>query len=200
MPIEDIETNRETFLDVAQQLYESGGFEAMSFRAIAQSRGCSSTLPYRYFASKSEMIDGLRIRAYQWLQGELLTAVSKADKPAQQLELLTAAYVDAAAARPRMYELLYSRHGSRDESDPALVKAKVDAISVCRDAIVSVSSRTDGGLRVDADTAAHIFWVAAHGLVSLNADGFLVVGRTAEQIFPALFDTISTGILAEAAP
>lgn len=54
-------------------------------------------------------------------------------------------------------------------------------------------------LTTDPDTAAHLFWVAAHGLVSLELGGFLVVGRTMDELLPALFSTMTTGMTTDAA-
>ncbi len=36
---------------------------------------------------------------------------------------------------------------------------------------------------------AHFLWAQVHGLVSLHLAGKLVMGRSLEQLFPAVFDT-----------
>ena len=52
-------------------------------------------------------------------------------------------------------------------------------------------------LGADSLTAAHIFWAGAHGLVELELGGFLVVGRTVDdlsaELFTALIDGLSSG-------
>lgn len=185
---------REALLDVAQDLYESHGIEGMSFRSIAAAYGCSSTMPYSYFASKAELVDGLRIRSYEWVQGVLAVATASADDPIQALQAMASAYVKAGIERPRMYELMYSSAGDIDETDPILVAAKLSALNLCRDVIAAAAESAGVELAHDPDTTAHLFWVAAHGLVSLELGGFLVVGRSIDELLPALFAAITTGM------
>ena len=73
---------------MAQQLYESAGVDGTSLRAIVAEYGCSSTMPCKYFDSKADLIDGLRVRSYEWLRGVLVAAASEADQPVAALGLL----------------------------------------------------------------------------------------------------------------
>lgn len=191
---EQVQSIRDGLLDVAQQLFEAGGLAAMSFRAISGRYGCSSMKAYSYFSSKADIVDALRIRAYHWLERELARAArSKAD-PVEALRGVTFTYFDAARARPRMYELLYTPHGEKDETHPDLMAAKVGALGVCQNAIEAVADLPDYTLKFEPSKAAHLFWIAAHGLVSLQDGGFLVVGYEADEILPTLHETTINGI------
>ena len=171
----------------------------MSFRAIASAYGCSYSMPYTYFASKAALIDGLRLRVYRWLQDVLEDAAASTADPIEALEAIARAYVRAGLSRPRFYELLYSNAGSIAEDDPAFLDAKLGALNVCRDAIVAAARAAGQELVTDPDTAAHLFWVAAHGLVSLEHGGFLVAGRTSDQVLSELFQVMARGIVVEPA-
>ena len=195
MPAEEVAATRTELLDVAQKLYESGGAEAMSFRALASAYGCSTTMPYSYFDSKAAIVDALRIRAYEWLQGVLEDAARATSDPLERLRVLAAAYVRAASERPRMYELLYAGGGAMAETDPEFVEAKLGALGVCQRVIEAFADSGGLTLRADPETTAHLFWVAAHGLVSLQAGGFLVVGRTLDDLLPVLFSALSVGMV-----
>lgn len=184
----------EGLLDTAQGLYEADGIDGMSFRSLASAHGCSSTMPYSYFESKADLIDSLRLRAYDWLLGVLTVAAASTDDPAEALQELASAYVRAGVERPRMYELMYSGAGALLETDPAFVEAKLKALNVCRDVITAAADSAGIRLAADPDTTAHLFWVAAHGLVSLEHGGFLVVGRTIDNLLPVLFSTMTTGM------
>lgn len=190
---------RERLLDTAQTLYEAGGHEAMSLRAIASSYGCSPTMPYSYFASKADVVDGLRIRAYGWIHDVLSVASSGADDTLAALDAMATAYVRAGVDRPGMYGLLYSGDGAMDETEPVLIEAKVAALGVCEKVIREAAESGGVQLRTDSETAAHLFWTAAHGLVSLEHGGFLVVGRTIDELLPSLFVTMVRGLTNEAA-
>lgn len=185
---------RERLLDSAQELYEAGGIEAMSLRAIATTYGCSATMPYSYFASKADVVDGLRIRSYLWIYDVLSVAASGADDAVAALNAMATAYVTAGVDRPRMYELMYSRDGEMAETEPALLEAKDAALGVCEKVIREAVESGTATLTTDSDTAAHLFWTSAHGLVSLEHGGFLVVGRTIDELLPTLFTTMVLGL------
>ena len=191
---EQIARTRNALLDVAQKLYEASGIDGMSFRSIAAAHGCSATKPYLYFDSKADLVDGLRIRAYEWMHDVLVVAASGARDPFEALRNLAIAYVRAGLERPKMYELLYSQAGAMAETEPILLKAKLAAIGVCRQVIGEVAASTGVDVIDDPETAAHQFWVAAHGLVSLQHGGFLVVGRTIDQLLPTLFASMIRGV------
>lgn len=190
---EQADTIRNDLMDVALDLYEEHGFEGMSFRAIASVYGCSPTKPHLHFGSKSKLVDALRIRSYEWMRDELTKAAELAEEPVESLQFLAEAYVRVGIERPRMYELMYSQDGIGSETDPSLLEAKQNAIGVCRQVIVKASESRAIELLEEPDTVAHIFWIAAHGLVSLERGGLLVVGKTIEQLLPTLFDGIVRG-------
>ncbi|MFP6584849.1 MAG: TetR/AcrR family transcriptional regulator [Candidatus Hydrogenedentota bacterium] len=191
---EQIAETRNALLDVAQRLYEASGIDGMSFRLIAAEYRCSATMPYLYFDSKADLVDGLRIRAYEWLQGILVEAASSASDPFEALRKLAVAYVHAGVGRPRMYELLFSQDGAMAETEPKLLEAKLAAIGVCQEVISQAATSTGVELIDDPETVAHQFWIAAHGLVSLERGGFLVVGRTLDQLLPTLFVSMVRGV------
>lgn len=197
---EQVQSIRNGLLDIAQELFEAGGLAAMSFRAISSRYGCSSMKAYSYFSSKADIVDALRIRAYHWLEAALTKAArSKAD-PLEALRSIAIAYVEGAQTRPRMYELLYTPYGEKDETHPELMAAKVSALGVCQKAIEAVANLPEYRLKFEPGKAAHLFWIAAHGLVSLQDGGFLVVGYVAEDILPALYDTTINGIFERRVP
>ncbi|MEM8619631.1 MAG: TetR-like C-terminal domain-containing protein [Actinomycetota bacterium] len=179
---------------MAQRLYETAGVDGMSFRAIAAEYGCSSTMPYKYFDSKADLIDGLRVRSYEWLRGVLVAEASEADQPVAALQLLAKAYVRAALDRPLMYELLYSDTGAMPETEPALFGAKRAALDVCKRVIAAAADAEEIELRGDPETAAHLFWAGAHGLVSLELGGFLVMGRSIDDLLDPLITTLIQGL------
>ena len=197
---EQAQAIRQGLLDVAQELFEEGGAAAMSFRALSSRYGCSAMMAYSYFASKSDIIDGLRIRAYRWLETTLTQAAARAENPIAVLRAIACAYYEAARNRPRMYELLYSPDGQKDETHPDLMSAKLAALGVCQRAIEATAGLPGYVLKFEPSMAAHLFWIAAHGLVSLRAGGFLVVGHEADEILPTLLDATINGIFERLAP
>jgi AcrR family transcriptional regulator len=191
---EDVASTREALLQAAQALFEKGGTEAMSFRAIASSAGCSHSKLYSYFDSKADIVDALRLRAYGLLTDRLIGASEIGESPLESLRGLADAYMRFGLEQPRMYGLLYSREGQMGESDYPLYEAKVAALGVCRDAIAAAADAGLVDLAVDPLTAAHIFWSGAHGLVELELGGFLVMGRTVDGLSTDLVAVLINGL------
>ena len=190
---EQYRRTRTALLDTAQSLYETEGFPGMSFRAIAAAYGCSYSMPYSYFDSKADIVDALRVRAYDWIHDTITDAAAKAASPIDAVRAVAEAYVRAGLERPRTYELLYTTEGAADETNSDLVTAKVAALGACASVIESAADSGSIELATDPLTAAHLFWIAAHGLVSLQLGGFLVVGRSIDDVLPTLFATMVRG-------
>ncbi|MEM7091635.1 MAG: TetR/AcrR family transcriptional regulator [Actinomycetota bacterium] len=191
---EAVARTRSELLDSAQRLFERGGSEAMSFRALATEAGCSHAKPYSYFENKADLIDQLRIRAYLWMRDVIAFAAADAADPLTALQRLADAYVQAATERPRMYELLYTDQGAMDEAAEPLIDAKLACIGVCEQVIAAAADEATAPLATDPLTAAHLFWSAAHGMVSLHNDGFFVVDRSLDELRAPLFAALTTGL------
>ncbi|WP_147455522.1 TetR/AcrR family transcriptional regulator [Solilutibacter pythonis] len=62
---------RDRILDAAQQCFAERGFHGASMAMIADTARISAGLIYRYFAGKSELIQGIVHRQMEWLEGEM---------------------------------------------------------------------------------------------------------------------------------
>lgn len=188
---------REEILDAAMRVFEDGGgIAAVSFRNVAKQLGCSYSAPYRYFSGKDELITALRARAYRWMEAELSAVVHARDPASQQLERVAQAYIQAGVSRPSVYALMFFELEGSDlgERSLELKAAKRAALGVCVD-VIAVGQEA-GTLPVDADplTAAHMFWIGAHGLVSLHVGGQFVMGRSTRALVPTLIRWLSAGL------
>lgn len=189
----EIDSRRDEILDVAQHLFETQGLEAVSLRRIATQAGISPATPYRYFPNKDQVLVGLQIRIYNELREQLSAAAKAETNATDKLRAIARAYVNFALNQPEAYALLF-RVPVKPEAQPDLVVAKAAALDVCRQAIALAETEDGLKLRSDALTAAHLFWAAAHGAVSLQLAEQLVVGRSLEQIVPILIATLMAGL------
>ena len=188
-----IEARREEILDVAEALFDEQGLEAVSFRRIAARAGCSPNAPYRVFATKQHVLLGLRIRGYRAVEANLEAAVAGQSRPLDQLRALAAAYIQFALDEPARYGLLFTP-GDADEAEPELDAAKRAALGVCQRVIAQAADAGEFRLETDALTAAHLFWAAAHGAVSLQLAGQLVMGRSLDRLVASLIATLVRGL------
>ncbi len=187
---------REEFLDAAVQVFENdGGIDAVSFRNVAAVAGCSYSAPYRYFSGKEELLTALRARAFRWLEKVIRDAVDPGDDPRLQLEAVARAYIEAGLQRPGMYALMLFQEDSEfAQRSIELKAAKHDALHTCVEVIAAGQARGVLPDTADALTAAHMFWIGAHGLVSLQVGGQFVMGRSVEELAPVLIQWLETGL------
>lgn len=188
---------RQDVLDAAMHVFETGGgLEAVSFRSVAAHLGCSYSAPYRYFSGKDELIVAMRARAYRWMETVLRESINPADDAPTQLTAVAQAYIQAGLARPTLYALMYFELEGSDlgERSVELKAAKRDALGVCAGVIAAGQARGQLPNQTDALTAAHVFWIGAHGLVSLQVGGQLVMGRTLQQLTPILIHWLGAGL------
>lgn len=190
------QAKREEFLNAAERVFENdGGMAAVSFRSVAAVVGCSYSAPYRYFSSKQELLTALRARAFRWMEKSMRDGIGSNDAPKQQLETLARAYIEAGMRRPSMYALMFFEEDSKfARTSIELKAAKHDALHVCVEVIAAGQASGDLPATADPLTAAHLFWVGAHGLVSLEVGGQFVMGRSVQQLVPILIQWLETGL------
>ncbi len=193
---DQVESRREQILDAAMQLFEDGGLASVSFRKVSSILGCSYSAPYRYFASKEELVTALRARAYRWIERAMLEAIAPHDDPLAQLNALADAYIRAGLERPTRYALMFFELQSSDlgQRSIELAAAKRDSLGVCTRVVTA--AHASGALRLSTDplTASHLFWAGAHGLVSLQVAGQFVMGRTIDTLVPTMISTLMAGL------
>jgi AcrR family transcriptional regulator len=188
---------REEIVDAAMAVFENdGGMEALSFRKLAAQLSLSYSAPYRYFANKEALINAMRARAYRWIEGVMLDAIAGIDDPEAQLEALAAAYIDAGIAQPDRYALMFFRveDPSATHRSLELRAAKHDALDVCTRVIAAGQAAGSMPTHLDPLTASHLFWTAAHGLVSLQVAGQFEMGRNTAALVPALIGVLRAGV------
>lgn len=188
---------REEFLDAAVQVFEAGGgVDAVSFRTVAAAVGCSYSAPYGYFSGKDALVTALRARAFRWIEAAMRRAIDTQADPRIQLEALAHAYMQAGMQRPSMYALMFFQQDAEvAQRSLELKTAKHDALHICVDVIAAGQASGVLPATVDALTAAHMFWIGAHGLVSLQVGGQFVMGRSAEALVPVLIQWLNLGLV-----
>lgn len=192
----EVEQRRAEILEAAMTLFEAGGLEAVSFRKVAAVLGCSYAAPYRYFPGKEALLTAMRAQAFRWMEQAMLAAIDPAQPPRQRLRTLAEAFIRAGIERPQRYALMFFRL-TEPESGPSsleLAAAKRDALDVCTRTVAAAQAAGDLKLSVDPLTASHLFWVGAHGLVSLEVAGQFVMGRSVEELVPQMVRTLMQGL------
>ena len=152
-PAPDLALRRDQIIRVAQELAESDGWAAVTTRAVASRLGVTQPVLYSVFTGRQAIIDAVALTGFTEI-AEALEAV-----PAKPMARMRA-YLEFAAARPHLYEAMFSmlsdlRFGTEDAPEP-LRRAFA--------AIYETFPAAD-------HSRAEVAWATLHGLATLQMGG-----------------------------
>lgn len=154
-PAPDLGLRREQLIDAARDLAEADGWPGVTMRRLAGQLGVTQPVLYSAFDSRQALIDAVAITGFDGLAATLETIGSSAMARMR-------AYLDFAAAHPRVYEAMFSLPSgltfAAEETPEALQRAF---------AAIGEAFPDDDGTR------AEVAWSALHGLATLQAGGRL---------------------------
>ncbi|MDP9045367.1 MAG: TetR/AcrR family transcriptional regulator [Pseudomonadota bacterium] len=104
---EDADGMRADLLAAAARLFEEGGLDAVSVRAVAARVGVSAMTPYRYFADKSELLAGLMSAVFDATAERMRQAVAGQRGARERLRASLDAYFGYWEDHPDHYRLVY---------------------------------------------------------------------------------------------
>jgi AcrR family transcriptional regulator len=150
---------------------ETGGFDGLTVRSVADRVGYRAPIVYQYFAGKRALLLGLVDVGFTELADVLRRAQCAAASERDGDLLLDGAiaYWEFAARNPHLYRLMHTL--------PAVPFGTAEAPAAARDcfgvlkAIVALGAPDHPAARFDDDAPADLLWAHLHGLVSLTLDG-----------------------------
>jgi AcrR family transcriptional regulator len=154
-PAPDLDLRRDRVIRAARALAEAGGWPAVTMRRLAGELDVTQPVLYSAFTGRQALIDAVALDGFN----ELAAALEAVDvSPMARMR----AYLDFAAANPRVYEAMFSL--------PSGLAFAVDNTP-------EPLQRAFWGIRdafPDADgTRAEVAWSTWHGLATLGASGRL---------------------------
>jgi AcrR family transcriptional regulator len=161
---------QEELCDVAERLFAEHGADIVSMRQIAAAMGISPMTPYRYFASRDEILTAVRTRCIRRFAAALENAY--ADTPGNLATKAMAAghaYVDFAFASPNTYRLMFG-HPLKNDRKAGSLGEEVTRVR-------RTLSVYGGGLVTRGVAATHewamenLIWSTLHGAVMLEMAG-----------------------------
>ncbi len=154
-PAPDLDLRRDQIVHAARDLAESDGWRAVTMRHLAGQLGLTQPVLYSVFTSRQALIDAVALNGFS----DIAAALHAADaSPLARMR----AYLDFAAANPRVYEAMFSLPSG-------LAFAAEDTPQPLRHAFAGIQD-----VFPDADgTQAEVAWSALHGLATLQASGRL---------------------------
>jgi AcrR family transcriptional regulator len=154
-PAPDLDLRRDQVIHAARDLAESDGWTAVTMRRLAGELGVTQPVLYSAFDSRQALIDAVALSGFD----DLAAALEAADASPMARML---AYLDFAAAHPRVYEAMFSLPTGLAFAVDHTPEPLQRAFRGIRDAFP------------DADgTRAEVAWSTWHGLATLGASGRL---------------------------
>ncbi len=147
----------------ARELAEAEGWDAVTTRRLAARIEYSQPVLYSHFSGgKSAIVAAAALEGITELAGELQRARAGAGTPRAALAAIAAAYTAFAAARPALYDAMFTLNAD-------LPFGTADTPQPLKDAFVELleSVRPAAGDR-DLETLTETFWSGLHGLVTLT--------------------------------
>ena len=154
-PAPDLDRRRDQVVQAARAIAESDGWAAVTIRRLAAEIGATQPVLYSAFANRQGVVDAVALSGFD----DLAAALEAVDaSPIARMR----AYLDFAAAHPRLYEAMFSLPSG-------LAFAAADTPEPLRRAFARIRDAFP-----DADgTRAEVAWSALHGLATLQASGRL---------------------------
>jgi AcrR family transcriptional regulator len=170
----------ERLVDIAEELLDRDGLEALSLRRIARRAGVSHGAPLRHYPSLAALLSEVAARGFRLLSETIDKSAAQLPSGAGPWARLAAAgrgYVELAVARPGLFALMF-RPEALDEQHSELLRASAEAFEQL---VRLVRAAQDAGWRAEHDTRllSGCVWAAMHGLALLWAQGAFNVAAAA---------------------
>ena len=154
-PAPDLDSRRDQIIHAARALAESDGWAGVTMRRLAGELGATQPVLYSAFASRQALIDAVAVNGFDEIAAAL-EAVGAS--PMARMR----AYLDFAAAYPRVYEAMFSLPSGLTFAAEDTPEPLHRAFSGLHEAFPD-----------DDGTRAEVAWSALHGLATLQASGRL---------------------------
>ena len=192
---EEFTATRDRICEAALALFDQGGRDAVTLRAISGILGCSPMQPYRYFpGGKNEILAEVKTKAFNHFaehQEQMLTDGS--DNDIDVVERYGAGYVRYARDNPANFRIMFELEPFPEDEYPELAAAGARARSPALTAIRRLIER--GTLVGDHRQIGKVLWASVHGLATLHLTGQLAHEKEIDDLSPLLIRTLRAGIL-----
>lgn len=160
----------ERLVEVALELLDREGIEAVTLRRIAREADVSHGAPFRHYRSRAVLLAHVAACGFRQLRDAVTAAtdaVPDEAHPGEHLAASARAYIETAVAHPALFALMF-RPEQLDWEVPELLEDSVAAFEQLVD-MVRVAQAAGWHPEADTRVLAGASWAAAHGLASLWA-------------------------------
>jgi AcrR family transcriptional regulator len=177
---------RQSLLDAAGALLDTGGPDAVTLREVGALVGVSRSAPYRHFANKETLLTAIATNAMNQLGDRLELLATGDDPPEQSLRAALLSLLAIGRARPHLYRLMFTTPAG----DPT---AAVQAAERTQDLFLDLVGHIVGPRR--ARHYGALLLTTAHGATSFESSGHFVWDKwqtNAEQLIDTMIALLPT--------
>ena len=156
-------STKDRILESAMRLLDSGGPNAVTFRAVGAATGLSVSAPYRHYEDKRALLEAMVRTNLDYFSNALDNAKREAPASFETLDHLVRAYFDFARRFPVRYRFLVEV--SREDSP---IGAEVREAFAAVGALVQAAQKTGEIREGDADQVTALIFGAAYGTAELS--------------------------------
>jgi AcrR family transcriptional regulator len=182
-------------LKAARDILKTGGFTALSMRALAEVVGVRAPTLYDYFENKDDVLNALFLEGINEARMYFAAMSARTPPGAARVVGIGLGYHDFAKANPELFQLIFGRVDPSYTPGEAQMNAGHELFLDFRN---EVSAAVDvGDLEVtDIDQLTMILWAAIHGVVSLEATGFQArcLNGPAPDMAARMLESILSGV------
>ncbi len=185
---EEVETIRQGIRDRALRLLRRHGYRDVTLRQIATELGWTPAALYRYFGSKDELFASIRAEGFTRIREILQRARDEATTPREAVRGAARAYFAFALREPETFRVLYELDQGELAASAEVKREREAAFSVVRE--LAADAVEAGVLEGEPNRAAHLLWVACHGLLTLELAHQLDLGCSFDELVDPVLDQL----------
>jgi len=166
------EMMRDDILAAARQIMQTGGYPALSMRALAEAVGVRAPTLYDYFASKEDVMNAVFMQGVELLANHFQGQLESTEPGLERLVRIGIVYRQFGIENPDLYQLLFAKLDQSFVPGDEQRTASKGLFEALRSHVVDALEI--GALRPnDPDFVALSIWSAAHGYVTLELMGYV---------------------------
>lgn len=173
------EAGREVLRDAAHEMIRIRGVDGLNMRALAAQVGTSAMAAYRYYASKDELVEVVRIEIRRRFGVCLESAAAGTADASERLVRMAQAYLRFAVENEQDYRLMF---GSTSSPPMVVSPAGRDEALAWKVLLDALASLPGTGTDRPVLEQAHLVWATLHGLAMLHLSGRLLLGRSIDEL------------------
>ena len=175
----------------AVRLYQRGGLEAVTMRAVAAELGAGPSWLYGHFKSQSEILGAVWEDTVRERFGALVAQVGQAQGALPKLRAALLGYVRFAQEEPEVFREAFLGHHDTDRRG---AQSEAPFLAFVQGLVEDAAEAGEIAPGRDARVVAHMLWAAVHGAVALPRNLSNMDLLPAEAVCGPLLDALLRGL------